>query len=187
MDRRIAVVLVGLSAIILAGCSTVLFRRSRLVPGKGAEGAVDIEAVEKIGVYLGGGEETRSPQATEVVELTQLLLGTLPQINVPAYCYIRDEDVAEMLDQQDAAELVFSDPTDVAIGEKVDGKESGVLTDERGYRVLRIQRALFLLDGEMAAHILVLDQEDTWGCWTVETGNRIDTGWVKEVEQALKR
>lgn len=189
MCCRLAMALVGLSAILLVGgCGNVLpVPRRRILPAKREALPADIETVEKLGVYLGGEEETKAPRMAEVVDATRLLLGILPQLNVPAYCYIRDQDAAQMRQQQDAVELVFFDPTEVTIAERIDETGRGhILTDERGYRVLCIQRALFLLDGEMAGHVLVQDEEGTWGCWAIETGEGIDTRWVEAVKQSIR-
>ena len=176
MRYRAALVYVALCAVLLAGGC-----------GKRSAGGVDVNTVDKLGIYLGGGEKTESPKAAGAKKVTRLLLDTVARLNVPAYCAITDRDVAQMRADQDAVELIFSDAIEIAIGEQIDEKDRGdTPTDKEGHQLLKVQKALFPLDGDMVAHVLLQDEKGSWGCWSIESNGLLDMGWVRFVRQALE-
>jgi len=148
---------------------------------------IPIESVEELRTYRGGEKQVYQPQAERIAETTERLLGVLSKLNLQATCFFGDEDVARVREEGDSLELVFAQPVDIRISQWIEEDERDhIPTDERGYRVLRVKRALFVLGGEMAGHVLIRDEEGGWGCWAIEREGEIDTRWIEAVQGILE-
>jgi len=190
MQYWIAGAVVAVPVLLLLGC---LPPAPPAVPGKResqtavAGMPIAVEKVEELGIYLSGEKEVHKPQADEIVEITGLLLGILPELNLQAMCLFRDADVARMREEGDSLELVFAQPVDMTITQRIEENDRDhIPTDERGYRVLRLKRALFVLGGEMAGHVLIRGEGQDWGCWAIEREGEIDARWIEAVEEVLE-
>ncbi|MBN1640900.1 MAG: hypothetical protein JXA09_06670 [Anaerolineae bacterium] len=145
---------------------------------------VAIDTVQAVRVHPGGGEPAYTPGQEAARAIARALLGIFAELNLQALCMILDEDVARLQQEDGALELVFAHPVDVATGQRI-GTSDQVPVDERGYRVLHVERAVFVLAGEMAGHVLVAARAGEWSCWAVEEGGAIDLGWVARIEPTI--
>lgn len=189
MRSRTIMITVVLAVILLLGCGTAATPPPRPgdTPTEGVGLPVGVQAVRELVTCLGGEQRALQPEAPGVLDTTQLLLGLLAKLDLQAPCFLGDSDVARIRRENDAAELVFGHPVDVAIAQRIDEKDRDVIpTDERGYRVLRLEQALFVLGGEMAGHVLVRDDQGSWGCWAIQKGKQIDTAWIEVVRHAIE-
>jgi hypothetical protein len=150
---------------------------------------VDVNKVERVTVYSEGTEDVIQPDDKRFAGLAKHLLATLPKFNLQAECVFSEDQISAMKRKERLVELVFKAPERVTIGQWIPKEErEWVPTDERGFRVLTVKRALFALSGEYRGHLFLPSEGEPpmWGCWAIERRKEIDTRWIEAVEEALK-
>ncbi len=182
MKHRIIQVTIILLVTLLVSCQSTASPTAHRPTELPSGGETPIETVEELRSYKNGVIQVHRTQEGQAVETVGVLLGVIPDLNLQALCFYSNEDVARMREEQDSLELLFTHPVDMAIGQWIaENERSQVPTDERGYRVLSLVRALFILEGDMTGSVLLLDEEGGWSCWAVERNDSIDTGWITTV------
>jgi hypothetical protein len=149
----------------------------------------DLDNVERVTVYSNGSEEVIQGADKRFSELVQRLLATLPSFNLQAECVFSEDEISALKQKERLVELVFKAAERITIGQQIpEEHRNRILTDERGFRVLEVKTALFVLSGDYRGQLLLLSdgQSPAWGCWAIEKNRVIDTHWVEAVEEVLE-
>ena len=182
MKHRIIQVTIILLVTLLVSCQSTAAPTAHRPTEPPSVVETPIETVEELRYYKNGVIQVHRPQEGQAVETARVLLGVISDLNLQARCVYGDEDVARMQEEQDSLELVFTYPLDIAINQWIaENERSQVPTNQRGFRVLRLVHALFILEGDMTGNVLTRGEEGNWGCWAVEKNNQIDIDWIKTV------
>lgn len=149
----------------------------------------DLDNVERVTVYSSGSEEVIQGADKRFSELVQQFLATLPRLNLQAECVFSEDEISALKQKERLVELVFKAVERITIGQQIPEEyRDRILTDERGFRVLEVKAALFVLAGDYRGQIFLLSdsQSPAWGCWAIERQREIDTQWIEAVEEALE-
>lgn len=93
--------------------------------------------------------------------MASLLTRKLQELNLQATCVFTKEDIIKIKEKDKVVELVFKNPVDITISQRVESEERyHIPVDDKGYRILEdVKTSLFVLEdnqeGGLEAHILV--------------------------------
>jgi hypothetical protein len=148
----------------------------------------DLDNVERVTVYSSGSEEVLQGNDKRFSEVVKRLLATFPSLNLQAECVFSEGEISALKQKERLVELVFKAAERITIGQQIpEEHRERIPTDERGFRVLEVKEALFVLAGDYRGQIFLLSDgpSPAWGCWAIEKNRIIDTHWVEAVEEAF--
>ncbi len=140
---------------------------------------------DSIAVVYGGKtlKKTFMPGDKGYNELVTELVRIISKLNLQAKCAFSEERIDEIRRGSYAVELILREPGNFTVAEWVKPEDRDVIrTDERGYRVLLVRDALFVLDGEYRNKVFLSSGAGDWTCWAVS-----DYDWTPEVDRLVER
>ena len=177
---RYRVILSFLALLLLASCA------GTSGPEPASIGADD---VEKMVLYSSdGGQEVIQGNDRRFAGLLKELLATLTKFNLQAGCVFSEDQISTIEQEERVIELALVGLRRLTIGQQIPKDErDSIPTDGRGFRMLEVKAALFVLSGEYRGHLFLPSESEPpmWGCWAAERKKQIDTSWIQTVEDAL--
>jgi len=160
-SKKLFFVILGICILVLAGCITFSWLSfPSEFTSHSAERTVEITNESTLGnpavlstgdidkiVYIKQGWIV-AYNNTQLPELGIRLLLTLQSLNLQATCIFSQESIQEIKQEDGVVELIFKQPMDIAIAQRVEPEErSHIPTYEDGYRILEnVERAIFVLE-----------------------------------------
>jgi len=150
--------------------------------------------VEKVIYYEDTEQKVIGLKSEDGIEIVSLLACTLHELNSQCKCIWSEREIEEMKQKDKCVELVFQIPTDVTISQWIEPEERyHIPVDERGYRILGINNALFIMEdnlGEaLGAYILTGHEYEgniSYGGWAIIKGrDKLDKSWVYSLDRMI--
>ena len=177
---RYRVILPILAILLLTSCAG---------PSRPEPMSIDADDVDKMVLYSSdGGQEVIRGDDRRFDGLLKGLLSTLTKFNLQAGCVFSEGQITTIKKEERVIELALVGLRQLTIGQRIPKDErDSIPTDGRGFRVLEVKSALFILSGEFRGHLFLSSEGEPpmWGCWAAESKKQIDTSWIQTVEDAL--
>ena len=172
-----------------------LFSKPQVIPYIQKEPT--IEMVENVIYYENGEHKVIDTKSEGGIGMVSLLTRKLHELNSQAVCIFSEGEIQEIKQKDRCVELVFRSPMDVTISQWIEPEERyHIPVDERGYRILGINNALFIMEdnlGEaLGAHILTGHEYEgsiSYGGWAIQSKRfgktSTDESWVDSLDKIL--
>jgi len=181
------------TGIVLPGCH--LFSKQDAISDTEIEKTT--EMVENVIYYENGEHKVIDTKSEGGIGMVSLLTRKLHELNSQAVCIFSEGEIQEIKQKDRCVELIFRSPMDVTISQWIEPEERyHIPVDERGYRILGINNALFIMEdnlGEaLGAHILTGHEYEgsiSYGGWAIQSKRfgktSTDESWVDSLDKIL--